>query len=97
MAYKAYVPRLNDRCKPCGCIKQTDGTEFPCAEHAKRPYDVSGAIIAFEAGELDNEAILELFCHLLRTGLVWSLQGAYERAAQRMIDAGYCDEKGNRL
>jgi fructose-bisphosphate aldolase class 1 len=52
------------------------------------PYDVTGAIIAFECGELEEDAVIELFQHLVDTGLAWSLQGSYGRAARSLIDAG---------
>lgn len=40
-------------------------------------YDVVGQIIAYESCELDDEATIELFQHLLDTGMIWSLQGFY--------------------
>jgi len=54
------------------------------------PFDQVGAIIAYEAGELDDEQTVELFQHLIDNGLAWSLQGHYGRMATALIDAGYC-------
>lgn len=51
-------------------------------------YDVVGQIIAYESCELDDEATIELFQHLLDTGMIWSLQGFYQRALQGLLDAG---------
>jgi hypothetical protein len=49
------------------------------------------AIIAFEQGDLSDEATLDLFQELINSGLAWSLQGMYGRMAQNLIDAGLCD------
>jgi hypothetical protein len=56
-------------------------------------YDLVGAIIAYESGEMDEETIIELFQHLIDTGLVWSLQGNYGRTANALINAGHCNQK----
>lgn len=55
-----------------------------------RPYDVTGAIIDFENGELDRDGIIELFQYLIDTGMAWTLQGSYGRAAQALIEKGLC-------
>lgn len=54
-------------------------------------------IIAFEAGELDEEHTLELFSLLVANGQAWTLQGFYGRTAASLIEAGYIDRHGNRL
>lgn len=54
-------------------------------------------IMAFENGELDEHATLELFSDLVATGQAWGLQGHYGRAAAALIDAGYLDTAGNIL
>lgn len=51
-------------------------------------YDVTGAIIAYEDGELSSEETVTLFQYLVDTGMAWRLQGSYGRQAQHMIDAG---------
>ena len=53
-----------------------------------RPYDVTGAIISYENGELEQHEVNELFQHLVDTGLAWSLQGSYGRTAMELISAG---------
>lgn len=55
---------------------------------ATATYDEVGAIMAYEQGELDSDATLELFQHLVDNGLVWQLQGSYGRTAQHLIDTG---------
>lgn len=47
-------------------------------------------IMAYEAGELDEDQIVAGFQQLIDSGLVWQLQGHYGRAAKALIDAGYC-------
>jgi hypothetical protein len=56
--------------------------------------DVFDAILAFESGDLSNDEALELFQHLVDSGLAWQLQGSYGRTAQRLIDAGMIDPAG---
>jgi hypothetical protein len=48
------------------------------------------AIIAYESGELDDEATIDLFQNLIDTGAAWRLQGSYGRAAAALIEAGHC-------
>lgn len=54
----------------------------------EQPYDVIGQIIAYENGELTHEEVIELFQHLVNTGLAWQLQGHYGRTARDLIEAG---------
>jgi len=51
-------------------------------------YDVTDAIIPFEQGDLSKDGTIELFQHLVNTGLAWSLQGSYGRMAARLIETG---------
>ena len=61
---------------------------------ATTKYDLVGAIMDYETGELDSTGTLELFSHLIKTGDAWTLQGSYGRAAASFIEAGYIEADG---
>lgn len=60
----------------------------------EKPFDSVGFIMAYEADELGEEAIINGFQELINSGLCWQLQGHYGRMAQALIDAGLCHAKG---
>ncbi len=67
------------------------------------PLSLTGDIIAFENGELEEEEVIQLFQGLVDTGLAWQLQGSYGRTAMDLINAGLvhpvgrtrCESKSN--
>lgn len=72
-----------------GCSKYR-GEPQPVAK--VEPFDTVGAIIAYESGELDFDASVELFQHLVDSGLAWQLQGSYGRTASELIRQGLITE-----
>lgn len=53
--------------------------------------DIVNKMIQFETEGFDTEdELVDFFQELIDTGMVWSLQGSYGRAASDLIDAGYC-------
>jgi len=50
--------------------------------------DTVDNIIAYEQGELSEEATIAWFQELVDSGLAWQLQGRYGRTAKALIEAG---------
>jgi hypothetical protein len=53
--------------------------------------NIASQIIAFENGDLDHDEVIDLFRHLLKTGLINHLQGTYQRTAEALIEEGLID------
>ena len=56
--------------------------------------DYDAVMIAEGAQEGDQ---LAAFAQLVRTGMAWTLQGFFGRAASRLIEAGYLSNAGDIL
>ena len=54
------------------------------------PLSLTSDIIAYEQGELGEDAVVALFQQLINTGLAWQLQGHYGRTAAAMLESGMC-------
>ena len=54
--------------------------------------DLIDRINAYEDGTLSSEETIQLFQHLIDTGLIWELQGSYGRMAAALVRAGLCHE-----
>lgn len=52
-------------------------------------YDVTGAIIKYEEGDISEKEYYELFQYLVDSGMAWELQGFYGRQAAMMLEEGY--------
>ena len=58
----------------------------------------TAVMIAEGAQEADSEReYLEAWAHLIKTGLCWSLQGWFGRAANNLMAQGVIDHEGNIL
>jgi len=52
-----------------------------------------GQIIDYEAGEMEEDEMVNFFQELIDNGMAWTLQGHYGRIAAALIDAGMCTAK----
>lgn len=50
--------------------------------------DPIGQMMAYEAGELESDQIIDLFQYLIDCGWICQLQGSYQRMAQHLLDNG---------
>ena len=55
------------------------------------------AILTIEQGDEGPEKTLEAWAHLIRSGVVWKLQGFYQRGAIELIGAGWISPEGEIL
>jgi hypothetical protein len=46
-------------------------------------------MIAWEEGQLDHNETVQLFQHIVNTGIVWCLHGIYGRTAHDLIQGGW--------
>ncbi len=52
-------------------------------------------IIEYESDEMSDSDTVKFFSELVKSGMVWKLQGHYGRVASAMINNGILDKKGN--
>lgn len=63
-------------------------TQTTTTDHRDVVAEYPQSLFAYENGELDETETLDLFQHLVDTGVVWLLQGRYGREAVALLDAG---------
>lgn len=51
--------------------------------------ELVSAMMDFEDGQATEEDVIDLFQHLVNTGLAWRLQGSYGHMAHRLLQAGH--------
>jgi hypothetical protein len=52
-------------------------------------FDPLRQMIAWEEGQLDHNETVQLFQHIVNTGIVWCLLGIYGRTAHDLIQGGW--------
>ena len=57
--------------------------------------DYIDSIIAYEQGDMTEQEIVYFFAELIKSGIVWELQGHYGRTASALIREGWIDSDGN--
>ena len=65
-------------------VKNAELNRLSDAKLPKKAYDLVGAMMSYEAGEMTKKETLSLFKRLKKEGLLSQLQGHYGRAAARM-------------
>lgn len=60
-------------------------------------YDLVGAMMDWEMGELSDKGQLKLFAYLLNNNLTSGLNGIYGRYARTLLDAGYILEEDGKF
>lgn len=56
--------------------------------HLIDPRRTAALLHAYERGELDQDQTVELFAELIRSGVINTLQGSYQRTTYRLICRG---------
>lgn len=57
--------------------------------------DYIDSIIAYEQGDMTEQDMVYFFAELIKSGIVWELQGHYGRTASALIREGWIDSEGN--
>jgi hypothetical protein len=57
--------------------------------------DYIDSIIDYEQGDMTEQEMVYFFAELIKSGIVWELQGHYGRTASALIREGWIDSEGN--
>jgi hypothetical protein len=52
-------------------------------------------IMDYESGNMSDRDVVAFFGELIKSGVVWELQGSYGRQAVAFIESGIIDRKGD--
>tara|TARA_R110000796_G_scaffold54024_3_gene126536 strand:- start:569 stop:742 length:174 start_codon:yes stop_codon:yes gene_type:complete len=55
--------------------------------------DIVDGVIRYEAGEMEEEEIVEFFQVLIDTDMLLGLQGHYQRMASDLVGVGLCEDR----
>lgn len=50
--------------------------------------NLADRIMKYEQGDMTSEEIIELFQELMNTGIIYNLQGSYQRVANKLLISG---------
>jgi len=63
----------------------------------ERTKDLVDQMMEYECFMLNDSETLNMFAEMIKSGMVWSLQGHYGRTASSLIEDGWIDRNGNLL
>ncbi|UMO76058.1 hypothetical protein [Planktothrix phage Pra-JY27] len=75
----------------------TDSIEADEAPPKRHMTTLEACLICEGEKEADEATVLEAWAYLIRTGVVWSLQGFYGRTAADLIEGGTISRDGKVL
>jgi hypothetical protein len=80
-------------------IRGVIGNDFEVLpmNEADGKFDSVDFMMAFEDGDVNAKQAIDGFAELIKSGIVWSLQGVYGRTATTLIDGGYINKAGKVL
>ena len=91
-------PKTKGKCKNCFtevlAENVVDGLCLTCQPHEVDPdaFDSFRFIMAYENGQLNENAIVEGFQKMIDDGSIWKLQGHYGRTAKALIENELCQD-----